>query len=221
LRTKNQDNQQCMTFLNDEDFASDCGVSGCDPSPPLPTDPEGPTEFRLQPGERYGWWAENDPKEGGRQVATVHGAVNNLRVNVLLDTGATVSMISLDLVRRLKLKMNSHKRIEVSGLGGVPTDISSSAEVKVTLGHRVVYILELWVTNIGEGVDALLGMDFMARAGVRLCIRDGLGVLPDEETVLMYGDVIRKRPALDISVCPPEGLHLRPGESASVRIRYG
>jgi hypothetical protein len=91
----------------------------------------------------------------------------------------------------------------------------------VTLGHRVVYILEHWVTNIGEGVDALLGMDFMVRAGVRLCIRDGLVVLPDEETVLMYGDVIRKRPALDISVCSPDGLHLRPGESASVRIRYG
>jgi hypothetical protein len=221
LRTKNQENQQCMTFLNDEDFASDCGVSGCDPSPPLPTDPEEPTEFRLQPGERYGWWAENDPEEGGRQVATVHGAVNNLRVKVLLDTGATMSMISLDLARTLKLKINSHKRIKVSGLGGVPTYISSSAEVKVTLGHRVVYILELWVTNIGEGVDALLGMDFMVRAGVRLCIRYGLVVLPDQETVWMYGDVIRKHPALDISVCPPEGLHLRPGESASVRIRYG
>ncbi|ETP54596.1 hypothetical protein F442_00734, partial [Phytophthora nicotianae P10297] len=111
---------------------------------------------------------------------------------VLLDTGATVSMMSLNLASRLKLKLSSHKQIRVSGLGGVPTYISTSARVKLTLGPRVVYILELWVANIGEGVDVLLGMDFMFSAGVRLGIREGLVRLPNEENLLMYDKTIKR-----------------------------
>ncbi|KAE8997299.1 hypothetical protein PR001_g19623 [Phytophthora rubi] len=130
-------------------------------------------------------------------------------------------MISLDLARRLQLTLSSHRQIKVSGLGGVPTYISSSTQVKVTLGHRVVYVLDLWVTNIGEDVDVLLGMDFMFSAGVRLCIREGLVILPDEESILMYGEVVQRRQGLDLPIKAPTGLHLRSGESATVRIRYG
>ncbi|OWY96101.1 hypothetical protein PHMEG_00033722, partial [Phytophthora megakarya] len=46
------------------------------------------------------------------------------------------------------------KRIKVSGLGGVPSYIPSSAQIKITLGWRVVYVMDVWVTNIGEGVDS-------------------------------------------------------------------
>ncbi|GMF15702.1 unnamed protein product [Phytophthora fragariaefolia] len=156
-----------------------------------------------------------------RQVAVVHGAVNDSRTQILLHTGATVSMISLDLARRLKLKLNSHKQIKVSGLGCVLTYINASAQIKITLGHRVVYVMDLWVTNIGEDVDVLLGMDFMFSAGVRLCIREDLMVLPDEESILVYGDVLRKRQGVDLPITPSVGLHLRPGESATARIRSG
>ncbi|POM57430.1 Hypothetical protein PHPALM_38059, partial [Phytophthora palmivora] len=65
--------------------------------PPFPAEPEGPAQFKLNFGERYGWWAHHDEKENKQQVATVHGAVNDFRTQILLDTGATVSMISLDL----------------------------------------------------------------------------------------------------------------------------
>ncbi|POM59354.1 LOW QUALITY PROTEIN: hypothetical protein PHPALM_31926 [Phytophthora palmivora] len=164
---------------------------------------------------RYGWWAHHDEKEDKPQVATVHGAVNDFRTQILLDTGATVSMISLDLARRLKLKLNSQKRIKVSGLGGIPTYITASTQIKVTLGRRVVYILDVWVTNIGEGVDVLLGMDFMYSAGVRLCIREGTVALPDEESVLMYGYM------RNIPITPLQDVHLRPGEHVNVKIRYG
>ncbi|KAE9309315.1 hypothetical protein PR003_g20539 [Phytophthora rubi] len=122
---------------------------------------------------------------------------------------------------QLQLTLSSHRQIKVSGLGGVPTYISSSTQVKVTLGHRVVYVLDLWVTNIGEDVDVLLGMDFMFSAGVRLCIREGLVILPDEESILMYGEVVQRRQGLDLPIKAPTGLHLRSGESATVRIRYG
>ncbi|GMF35728.1 unnamed protein product [Phytophthora fragariaefolia] len=47
--------------------------------------------------------------------------------------------------------------------------------------------MDLSVANIGEGVDALLGMNFMYSAGVRLCAREGLVKHLDEETVLLAG----------------------------------
>ncbi|GMF57330.1 unnamed protein product [Phytophthora fragariaefolia] len=100
-------------------------------------DPDAPIEFRLQPGERYGWWEDHEP-EDAHEVAMVHGAVNDCRTKILLDTGASVSMLCFDFARKLKLKLRTHKRMKVSGLGGVPTYISAHAEVKITLGPRVV-----------------------------------------------------------------------------------
>ncbi|ETP34141.1 hypothetical protein F442_17474 [Phytophthora nicotianae P10297] len=173
-----------MTCLNDDEFVFPDRQDIERSEPQAPLEPENPEEFELRSGERYGWWVNHDPDEDWGKVATVHGAVNDFRTPVLLDTGATVSMMSLNLARRLKLKLSSHKQIRVPGLGGVPIYISTSARVKLTLGPRVVYILELWVANIGEGVDVLLGMDFMFSAGVRLGIREGLIKLPDDETRL-------------------------------------
>ncbi|OWZ02027.1 LOW QUALITY PROTEIN: reverse transcriptase [Phytophthora megakarya] len=188
------------SMIHDEPVALDIRqrVSG----PPLPPGPEGKPEFKLNPGERYGWWVENDREEERRQCATVHGAVNNFMMPILLDTGVTLIMIGLDLA--LKTKLNSQKRIKVSGLGGVPSYITSSAQIKISLGWRVVYVMDVWVTNIGEGVDVLLGIDFMFSAGVRLGIREGMVGLSDEESILMYGYTIRRREYRDIPVCPFE-----------------
>ncbi|GMF17877.1 unnamed protein product [Phytophthora lilii] len=186
-----------------------------------PPDWDGPVEFRLSPGERYGWWEDHE-SDDGRKVATVHGAVNNRRTEILLDTVVSLSMISLDLARRLKLRLNFCKQLRVAGLGGVPTIISARTEVKITLGPRVVYILELWVGNIGEGLDVLLGMNFMYSAGVRLCAREGMVQLPDEETVLLSGrGLSQRRQGLDLPVTAHESLYLRPGEHAIIRIQYG
>ncbi|OWY98298.1 hypothetical protein PHMEG_00030967 [Phytophthora megakarya] len=57
-------------------------------------------------------------------------------------------------------------------------------------------------------------------AGVRLCIREGLVKLPDEENVVMYDDVPRKRRGLELPVGAKENLYLRPGEAAVVKIEY-
>ncbi|OWY99797.1 hypothetical protein PHMEG_00029144 [Phytophthora megakarya] len=175
-------------------------------------------EVPLKPGQRYGWWEDHEHGDM-HGLATIHGAVNDSRTRILLDTGASVSIMSLDLARRLKLKLRTHRQIKVSRLGGVTTYITTHARVKITLGWSVVYVLNIWVGNIGEGVDVLLGMNFMHSAGVRLCIREGFK-LPDEETVVMYDNDPKSR-GIDLPVCPEEIIHLRPGQDAIVRIRYG
>ncbi|GMF47179.1 unnamed protein product [Phytophthora fragariaefolia] len=105
-----------------------------------------------------------------KKVAMVHGAVNNCRMDILLDSGASVSMMSLDLAR----------------------------------------------------LGVLLGMNFMYSAGIRLCAREGLVRLPDEETVLLAGRTAdHMGRGLNLAVTPKTCLYLGPGESAVVRIDYG
>ncbi|OWZ00701.1 hypothetical protein PHMEG_00028053 [Phytophthora megakarya] len=173
LRRQDQDNQQSMNVF-DEDLLVESSLS--DDSQGKLSDGSDITmcpEFRLRRGERYGWWHDHEQEEN-RKNALVHGAVNNFRTDILLDSGASVSMA--------KTQAQVGKQISVSGLGGVPTSITASAEVKITLGPRVVYVVDVWVANIGGGLDALLGMNFMFSAGVRLCVTEGLVQLPDEET---------------------------------------
>jgi hypothetical protein len=122
-----------------------------------PENLESSMELELRPGERYGW-REDHEAEDSHEVAMVHGAVNNCRTRILLDTGVSVSMIGLDLARRLKLKLRIRDPIRVSGLGGVPTYISASARIKITLGPRIVYVMSVYVANIGDGVEMLLGI---------------------------------------------------------------
>jgi hypothetical protein len=180
-----------------------------------------PQELRLEPGERYGWWEDHRAEET-KKVAVVHGAVNNCRTKILLDSGASVSMVSLDLARRLKLILSYCKQLRVSGLGGVPTVITASVEVKITLGPRVVYVMELWAANIGEGIDVLLGMNLMYSAGVRRCAREGLVQLPDDETVLISGrSGNHAHRGLDLPVCPANSVCLQTGGQTVIRIEYG
>jgi predicted aspartyl protease len=122
--------------------------------------PESSMELELRPGERYGWWEEHE-SEGSHKVDMVHRTVNTCRTRILLDTEASVSMIGLDLARRFKLKLRMRDPIRVSGLGGVPTHISASARIKITIGPRIVYIMSVYVASVGEGVEVLLGMNFM------------------------------------------------------------
>ncbi|OWZ00097.1 hypothetical protein PHMEG_00028792 [Phytophthora megakarya] len=132
LRRQDQGNQQSMNVF-DEDFLA--GSSLSDDSQIKFSDGSDITmrpEFRLRRGERYGWWHDHEQEES-RKIALVHVAVNNFRTDILLDSGASVSMVSLGLARRLKLKLKYDKQISVSGLGGVPTSITASAEVKMTL----------------------------------------------------------------------------------------
>ncbi|KAG3127261.1 hypothetical protein PI126_g21936 [Phytophthora idaei] len=108
------------------------------------------TVLQLEPGQRYGWCEEHD-QDGKHAVGMVHGVVNENRDRILLGTGSTMS---LDLARSLKRSFGVLKiPVKVSGLGRTPTYITSEARVMVTLGGwmAMVYVLDVWLTNIGEG----------------------------------------------------------------------
>jgi hypothetical protein len=177
-------------------------------------------EYELRNGERYRWWVDHNPDPKKRDEAMVHGAVNDCWTRIVLDSGATVNIVSFGFARKIGLRLKAHKQSRVSGMGRVPTYIGVSAQVKITLGQRVVYILDVWVANIGEGIDVLLGMSFMFAAGLRISVREGLVTLPDKEFVVMCGWTTEDRLRIDLPVEPQHNLYLRPGKIAVVRIQY-
>lgn len=177
--------------------------------------------FRLLPGERRGWWSQNLDQSSRASIALVDGAVCNARARILLDSGSTTSILSLDLARRLKLSLDHRHRLRVNGIGGVTTHITAKAAVKITLGRDVVYFADLWVGNIGEGVECLLGMDFMVAAGVRLCALEGSVHLPDEERIPLVPPDGRPRVGAKIPICNVDDLYVGPGDSVDIPIIYG
>ncbi|OWZ05330.1 LOW QUALITY PROTEIN: hypothetical protein PHMEG_00022597 [Phytophthora megakarya] len=118
----------------------------------------------------------------------------------------------------LKLRVEPRGELLLNGIDGVKTKVTNMCRVKITLGHRVVYTLDVWVGNFGQGIDVLLGMNFMVAAGVRLCAHEGKVVLPDEERILLVGGP-NSHLGRTIDVFIHESLWLAPGDSKYIPIR--
>ncbi|EGZ11513.1 hypothetical protein PHYSODRAFT_336037 [Phytophthora sojae] len=214
---REKDNPECATSYHEAGvYTFDPDLNTLDPEDEM----ENHLEFALTPGEKYGWWSEHTLPGEMRKMAMVHGAIFHHRTQILLDTGTTTSILGLDLARRLKLKLRRGFRLRVTGMGDAPTYITAQAKIKLTLGVRVVYVMDVWVGNIGEGVDCLLGMDFMVAAGVRLCARQGIVRLPDEESLLLVGGPEIDHVGLEGSVWLNETAYLYPGQSVIVPVKY-
>ncbi|KAE8991070.1 hypothetical protein PR001_g21330 [Phytophthora rubi] len=150
----------------------------------------------------------------------VHGAIFNHRTQILLDTGATTSIISLDIARRLKLKLRRGHRLRVVGFGDVPTYATAQARFKLTLGIRVVYVMDVWMGNIGADLDCLLGMDFTVAAEVRICAREGVVRLSYEESLLLVGGPEIDHVGLEVDVSLTESVWLQPGRLVTLPVKY-
>ena len=59
-------------------------------------------------------------------------------------------------------------------------------KIKITLNGSLVYYFDVWVGDL-VGQEAILGMDFMVPAGIRLDLADGTPVLPDEVRIHLAG----------------------------------
>jgi len=176
--------------------------------------------YELLPRERRGWWINHSLGEDRSMVAMVRGAVCGTRVKIMLDSGATTNIISPSLVRRLGLKVSYGQQLTVSGFAGSQTQIEERTRLKIPLGDRMVYYLEAWVGHIGQDIECLLGMSFMRRAGVRLCAREQVVLLPDEKSIPLVRAGEAGPASVDITVSPNETIWLSPGQSYVHYIAY-
>ncbi|OWY97428.1 LOW QUALITY PROTEIN: hypothetical protein PHMEG_00032040 [Phytophthora megakarya] len=134
----------------------------------------------------------------------------------MLDSGASTSIISLETCA-LKLKVEPWGELLLKGIDGVKTKAMNKCRIKITVGQRVVYTLDVWVGNIGRGIDVLQGMNLMVVAGVRLCAHKGEVVLPDEDEFSSSPKRSRVGRTVDVSI--HESLWLAPGDSKYIPIR--
>ena len=102
-------------------------------------------ELKLLSGERLGWWSSRKFDRRVRMRALVMGAINDEQTNILLDTGANISAISVTLAKKLRLKRiaTNDKQIDVQGIGESKVVTTSRTAVKITLGWEVVYEFEV------------------------------------------------------------------------------
>ncbi|OWY92151.1 hypothetical protein PHMEG_00038963, partial [Phytophthora megakarya] len=86
--------------------------------------------------------------------------------------------------------------------------------IKVTLGGSLVYFVDIWVGDL-TGQQAILGMDFMAPAGIRLGLANGSISLPDEVRIQLSGS---RQLYSDKAKIVNVGQHLRIQEGESVEL---
>lgn len=184
---------------------------------------EEPTEFErvpavqrlsLLPGERRGYWKQH-PNQTFRQTI-VHAAINDRRARILMDSGADVSIIDPTFAREAGIEVDTSEAMQCVGVGDAVYRTEGKTRVKITLANELAYEFSLWVGRL-SGMEAILGMDFMTPAGVRLDLADGSACLPDEVRLRFDG----RRQLFDaktLFVTPRAVASLKPGETLEIRL---
>ncbi|GMF33732.1 unnamed protein product [Phytophthora fragariaefolia] len=170
----------------------------------------------LQPGERREYWKHYAPQKWFKQ-AKIHGKLNNRRGVLLLDTGAEVSILDTTFAREIGCLIDTDVTQNCVGIRDETYYTVGRTRVKITLAGNLVYFMDLWVGDL-VGQHAILGMNFMVPAGVRIDTADETASLPDEVRIQLIG----RRPLYGakmhpISVASP--LRIDPGRSRDIPLR--
>ncbi|KAG3117051.1 hypothetical protein PI125_g4074 [Phytophthora idaei] len=98
---------------------------------------------------------------------------------MLLYRGAEVSILDTAFARKAGRHIDRSQIQDCVGIGENVYTTNEKARIKITLAGCLVYCFDIWVGDL-TGQDAILGMDFMVPAGVRLDLADGTMCFPDE-----------------------------------------
>ncbi|KAE9197599.1 hypothetical protein PF004_g19782 [Phytophthora fragariae] len=132
-----------------------------------------------------GYWKHHAPGKWFRQ-AKITGKINNEKAILLLDTGAEVSIVDTKFAQRMGCYVNRSQSQDCVGIGDTVYSTAGRTRVKITLAGYLVYLFDIWVGDL-SGQEAILGMDFMVPAGIRLDLADGSLCLPDEVRIQLSG----------------------------------
>jgi len=141
------------------------------------------TECVLLPTERRGYWKTHNYNVRTNQVK-IDGSIFDTKVEMLLDTGANISIISSNLARELKLEVIPFAEPQTfSGLDNISLLAEGCAWIKLIFGDTLKYKMKVWVGSYGATTPVILGTDFMIRSGMVLNLPDHCCELPDNYTI--------------------------------------
>ncbi|OWY98671.1 hypothetical protein PHMEG_00030508, partial [Phytophthora megakarya] len=143
------------------------------------------TTMDLLSGESRDYWKHHSPGKWFRQ-AKITGKIHNEKAILLLDTGAEVSIVDTAFARRAGCYIDSSQIEDCVGIGGNVYQTEGRTRIKVTLVGSEVYFFDIWVGDL-TGQQAILGMDFMVPAGIRLDLAHGSISLTDEVRIQLSG----------------------------------
>ena len=89
-----------------------------------------------------------------------------------------MSIIESTFARKVGCIIEESQRQECIEIGETPYMTIRRTKIKVTLAGSQVYYCNVWAGG-QAGQEAILGMDFMVPAGVRLDLADGSLYLPE------------------------------------------
>ncbi|ETK89019.1 hypothetical protein L915_06821 [Phytophthora nicotianae] len=112
--------------------------------------------------------------------------INNVKANLLLDSGAEVAILDVAFARKVEYHVDESQQQECVGIGEGVYVTKGRTKIKFTLAGSLVYFFDVWVGEM-TGQDAILGMDFMVPAGIRLDLADRTFCLPDEIPIQLSG----------------------------------
>ncbi|OWY91474.1 LOW QUALITY PROTEIN: hypothetical protein PHMEG_00039936 [Phytophthora megakarya] len=139
----------------------------------------------LLPGEFRGYWKHNSPGKRFRQ-AKITGKIHKEKAILRLDTGAEVSIVDTAFARQVGCYIDSSQIQDCVRIGDNVYQTERRTRIKVTLAGSQVYFFDIWVGDL-TGQQAILGMDFMVPAGIRLDLAHGSISLPDEVQIQLSG----------------------------------
>ena len=151
-------------------------------------------ELDLAPSESRGYWKY---LESGLNKLKRWARNNNERATMLFDSGAEVSIIDVTFACKVRCMIDDSQKRECVGIGEIAYMTEVCTKIKITLNGSLVYYFDVWVGD-QVGQEAILGMDFMLPAGIRLDLADETLCLPDEVKIHLAG----RRPPYGVNINP-------------------
>ncbi|XP_050207935.1 uncharacterized protein LOC126657310 [Mercurialis annua] len=117
----------------------------------------------------------------------VKGRLNNFEVSrMLVDTGSSVNMITMEVFGRIGLKKENltHVSTPLVGLGGKSVQVEGSLEINIQLGDGEIYKeirAEFMVVNMDFAYNAILGRPLLHDTCASICMRYLLMKIPTRE----------------------------------------
>ncbi|KAH9138034.1 hypothetical protein AeRB84_017522 [Aphanomyces euteiches] len=178
-----------------------------------------PQQLSLLAGERLGFWRTSEVDHEAHCQAFLDAKILNEPAVVLADTGANMSVLHTRFAERLGLRVDASTKTGIDGFGYGSATTADTVPIKLTIGDGLTYLFTIAVCDFGPvGFHAILGMDFLEKAGMIIDTVKREIQLPDDNWIPLVLQPIKYRRGRVDTVKTPRQIQLQPGDSVCIKL---